>query len=68
MTFRSMHAAMTERRQRYLLGPCMNNRHEECPAWKLREIYRKDRLLGMISTPRNVRVYCECPCHASHHT
>lgn len=59
---------MTEERPRYLLGGCTHNRHEECSGLKLREIFRKDRLLGMISTGRNVRVYCECPCHASHHT
>ena len=55
---------MPEAESRYLLGPCMHNRHAECPGSKLREKYTRDKVLGLIPSGKTERVYCECPHHA----
>jgi hypothetical protein len=39
---------------RYLLGPCMNGRHEECHISKTRLNF---------NTGKPERLFCECPCH-----
>ena len=48
-----------ESRPRYLLGPCMHERHTQCPGFKIREILRFGRPTG-----RTEKKYCECRCHA----
>jgi hypothetical protein len=48
-----------ETRPRYLLGPCMHERHTQCPGFKIREVFRFGRPTG-----KTERKFCECPCHA----
>ena len=43
---------------RYLLGPCIHDRHSECPGFKIREVFRFGRPTG-----KTERKFCECPCH-----
>ena len=43
---------------RYLLGPCIHDRHPSCPGFKIREVLRFGRPTG-----KTERKYCECPCH-----
>ena len=45
-------------KQRYLLGPCIHDRHPSCPGFKFREVLRFGRPTGKME-----RKFCECPCH-----
>ena len=47
-----------ESRPRYLLGPCIHDRHSECPGFKIREVFRFGRPTGKME-----RKFCECRCH-----